>query len=214
MPGKNIKLLNGKPLIVYTFDAAKQSKLIDRTIISTDSSDIAKVAVTNNIEVPFTRPPHLSADHTPTSTVIKHAIDFFDGMGEYYDTICLLQATCPFRNTGFVDKSLVAFKDSGADCLFSVKKVPHEYNPHWVFVPGNDGFLEISTGDEKIIPNRQLLPPAYARDGSVYVFKADNIRHHHSIYGRTISYLESDCERHVNIDTMEDWGKAEMMTGS
>ena len=69
MPGKNIKLLNGKPLIVYTFDAAKQSKLIEKTIISTDSSDIVKVAVSNNIEVPFTRPPHLAADHTPTSTV-------------------------------------------------------------------------------------------------------------------------------------------------
>lgn len=204
-------MLNGRPLIAYTFDAAMQSKLADKTILTTDSVDIAALASSTMIEVPFMRPQHLAADHTPTAAVIQHAIRFFDNKGEQYDTICLLQPTCPFRSKGFVDKCLTAFANSGADCLFSVKQVPHEYNPHWVFVPGNDGFLKISTGDENIIPNRQLLPPAYARDGSVYVFKADNIRLHNSIYGQSISYLESDCLQHINIDIPEDWERAEVM---
>ena len=129
----------------------------------------------------------------------------------YYDNICLLQPTCPFRSEGFVDKCFENFVASGADCLVSVKKVPHEYNPHWVFEPDECGFLKIATGEEKIIPSRQLLPPAFARDGSVYIFKADNIRQHNSIYGNTISYLESDNLWHVNIDTTEDWKRAEMI---
>jgi CMP-N,N'-diacetyllegionaminic acid synthase len=161
------------------------------------------------IEVPFMRPSHLSADHTPTVEVIKHALNYFARKGNSYDTVCLLQPTCPFRSAGFADKCIKAFIDSGADCLFSVKRVPHEFNPHWVFTPGADGFLQISTGDESIIPNRQLLPPAYARDGSVYVFKAENILLHNNLYGKSISYLESDSPWHVNIDTAEDWKQAE-----
>lgn len=211
VPGKNIKLLNGRPLIAYTFDAAIESRLIDRAILSTDSTSIASLAASTMIEVPFMRPSHLSADHTPTAEVIKHALNYFTLKAQTFDAVCLLQATCPFRSRGFVDKCIKAFNDSGADCLFSVKKVPHEYNPHWVFTPGGDGFLQISTGDESIIPNRQLLPPAYARDGSVYVFKADNILLHNNIYGKTISYLESDSPWHVNIDTPEDWKQAEII---
>lgn len=198
-------------MIAYTFDAAIQSRFIDKTILSTDSAPIADLAKATIIEVPFMRPTHLSADHTPTAVVIKHALSYFDKQSQHYDTICLLQPTCPFRSSGFADRCIQAFEASGADCLFSVKKVPHEYNPHWVFTPGTDGFLQVSTGDTTIIPNRQLLPPAYARDGSVYVFKADNIRHLNSIYGNTISYLESDSLWHVNIDTAADWDQAEMI---
>lgn len=170
---------------------------------------IADLAANTTIEVPFIRPSHLAADHTPSVDVIKHALSFFDQQDIIFDTICLLQPTCPFRSIGFVDKCISSFMNSGADCLFSVKEVPHEYNPHWVFIPAKDGFLQIATGDDVIIPNRQLLPPAYARDGSVYVFKADNIRLHNSIYGKSISYLESDSPWHINIDTAEDWKQAE-----
>ena len=185
--------------------------LLDKSILTTNSVQIASVAASTSIEVPFIRPTHLSADHVPTAAVIKHVIEHFDKKDLRFDVICLLQPTCPFRTQGFVDKCIQAFFNSEADCLFSVKKVPHEFNPHWVFTPGSDGFLQIATGDTAIIPNRQLLPPAYARDGSVYVFKADNIRNHNNIYGSSISYLESDGKWHINIDTIDDWKQAEEM---
>lgn len=212
MPGKNIKPLNNKLLIQYTFDAALESRLLDKIVLSTDSATIADAAPAN-IEVPFIRPAHLAADSTPTIEVLKHALNFFDGQGDYYDNICLLQATCPFRSAGFVDKCIEAFVASGADSLVSVKQVPHEYNPHWVFEADAEGMLKIATGDKTIIPSRQLLPPAFARDGSVYVFKADNVRRHNSIYGSTISYVETDHLWHVNIDTTDDWKRAEMIAG-
>lgn len=211
MPGKNIKPLSGKLLIEYTYHAALQSSFIDRTIVSTDSPSIAQSAKAASIDVPFIRPVRLALDTTPTLDVIRHALHFFDSRDDYFDNICLLQPTCPFRSEGFVDKCIETFIASGADCLVSVKKVPPEYNPHWVFEADECGNLKIATGEEKIIPSRQLLPPAFARDGSVYVFKADNIRFQNSIYGKTISYLESDNLWHVNIDTAEDWKRAEMI---
>lgn len=211
MPGKNIRPLNGRLLIDYTFDAATSSQLIDKTILSTDCAEIAASAESTSVEVPFVRPDHLAHDTTPAVEVIQHAIHFFDARGEYYDNICLLQPTCPFRSKGFVDKCIENFVASGADCLVSVKKVPHEYNPHWVFEADDAGFLKIATGDKTIIPSRQLLPGAFARDGSVYVFKADNIRNKNSIYGDTIAYLETDNLWHINIDTADDWKRAEMI---
>ncbi len=186
-----------------------ESMLLDKTILTTDCASIAQSARGWNVQVPFIRPAHLANDTTPTVEVIKHAIDFYDNMGEHFDNIILLQATCPFRSKGFIDRCIESFVGSNADCLVSVKKVPHEYNPHWVFEADSNGMLKIATGEEKIIPSRQLLPPAFARDGSVYVFKADNIRNKHSIYGESIGYLESDSLWHINIDTKEDWQRAE-----
>lgn len=211
VPGKNIKPLSGKLLIQYTYEAAAESRLLDKVILSTDSEEIAISARKTIVEVPFLRPAFLAEDITPTVAVIKHAIDYFDARGVCFDNICLLQPTCPFRPKGFVDKCIESFISSGADCLVSVKKVPHEYNPHWVFKTDASGFLKVATGDTEIIPSRHLLPPAFARDGSVYVFKADNIRKENSIYGRTISYQESDNLWHINIDTTDDWKRAEMI---
>ncbi|HEX8358013.1 MAG TPA: acylneuraminate cytidylyltransferase family protein, partial [Segetibacter sp.] len=199
VPGKNTKPLNGRPLIQYTFDAAIESRLLDLTILSTDSVMIAEAVTSPSITVPFIRPMNLALDNTPTVDVIKHALTHFDNKGEYFDNIILLQATCPFRSEGFVDKCIETFVESGADCLVSVKKVPHEFNPHWVFITDEQGLLKVATGDKKIIPSRQLLPEAFARDGSVYVFKADNIRNKNSIYGESISYLQSESLWHVNI---------------
>ncbi|GEO09395.1 acylneuraminate cytidylyltransferase family protein [Segetibacter aerophilus] len=211
VPGKNIKQLNGKPLIQYTFDAALECSFLDRIVLSTDCTTIAATAKKASIEVPFLRPAHLANDTTPTLEVIKHALHYFDKRGQFYDNICLLQPTCPFRSEGFVDLCFENFISSGADCLVSVKVVPHEYNPHWVFEANPSGYLKIATGEEVIIPSRQLLPKSFARDGSVYIFKADNIRNRNSIFGQTISYVETDEMWHVNIDTAEDWKRAEMI---
>ncbi|WP_297821115.1 acylneuraminate cytidylyltransferase family protein [Segetibacter sp.] len=211
VPGKNIKPLSGKPLIHYTFEAAVECSFLDKIILSTDCTTIAESAKNASIEVPFLRPKYLADDTAPTLEVIKHALQYFDNRGEWYDNICLLQPTCPFRSEGFVDRCFENFVASAADCLVSVKLVPHEYNPHWVFEADALGYLRIATGEEAIIPSRQLLPKSFARDGSVYIFKADNIRNRNSIFGKTISYLQSDDMWHINIDTAEDWKRAEMI---
>lgn len=210
LPGKNTKLLNGKKLLEYTFEAACNAKLLDKVILSTDCPLIAETAYPYRVQVPFIRPPHLATDTTPTAEVMRHAIEFFDRCGEYFDFIVLLQPTVPFRMAGFVDACIKHFIVNNADSFFSARKVPHEFNPHWVFETGANGFLHLATGEQQPVTSRQLLPPAYARDGSVYIFKADAIRNGSNMYGQRITFLENNNQWHINIDTMEDWIKAEM----
>ena len=211
VPGKNIKLLSGKPLIEYTTQVALQSKLLTKVLVSSDDDKIIEVAKNTGVEVPFKRPSNLSEDATPTLPVIKHALAYYKNIGEEFDAICLLQVTSPFRTVDFLDNALQKFINEGADSLISVQKVPHEYNPHWTFELNEEGNLKIATGEDIIISRRQDLPTTYHRDGSIYITKTSIIEKENSLYGSIISYVESPKEFYVNIDTMEDWRKAELV---
>jgi len=209
VPGKNVRLLNGKPLITYTAYAAKNSNLLSRVIVTTDSVDIAAIAKQNNIEVPFMRPLHLAQDDTPTLPVLQHVVNFFETQGELYDAICILQPTYPFRVPRFIDACIEKFIETGADTLISVVPVPHQYNPHWVFEKGAGEFLHIATKDKVIISQRQLLPDAFIRDGNIYLAKTNTVMQQNSLFGENITYKISDAGWYVNIDTISDWVVAE-----
>jgi len=211
VPGKNIKLLNGKPLLAYTAEIALQSKHLTQVIVSTDDESIAAVARSLGLQVPFARPIALAQDTTPTLDVIIHALQWYEKQSVFFEAVCLLQATSPFRTVEFLDKAILKFIKSNCDSLVSVQKVPHEYNPHWVFELNGEGNLKIATGETRITPRRQELPNAYHRDGSIYITKTEVLLAAHSLYGNSISFIESDPEFYVNIDTMEDWEKAEKM---
>jgi CMP-N-acetylneuraminic acid synthetase len=209
VPKKNIKLLGGKPLIAYTIEAAKKAKLLTQIILSSDDEEIVKVAKDYELEVPFIRPAKLASDESPTILTVIHALNFYKEKGIEFDAVCLLQVTNPFRTTDFIDKAIEKFTITKTDSLISVLEVPHEYNPHWVFTKNKDENLEISTGETEIISRRQELPSAYYRDGAIYLTKTSVILKQQSLYGKSISYIKSDESTHVNIDTMEDWFKAE-----
>ena len=209
VPGKNIKLLYGKPLIEYTTEVALQSKLLTKVVVSSDDDKIIEVAKNTGVEVPFKRPSNLSKDATPTLPVIKHALAYYKNIGEEFDAICLLQITSPLRSIETLNKGLNKFKENGCDSLVSVREVPHEYNPHWTFICNDIDQLEIATGEKEIITRRQDLPKAYHRDGSIYITKTSVIMEKNSLYGDSIAYVESNEKTFVNIDTLEDWVKAE-----
>ncbi len=206
---KNIKLLGDKPLIGYTIDAVNDSKLLDKTILTSDDDEIIKVAEDLGLEVPFKRPSNLATDESPTIDTVIHAIEYYKSKNITFDAICLLQVTNPFRTGEFIDNAIQKFTESNTDSLLSVLEVPHEYNPHWTFEENDKGHLKISTGESEIVSRRQNLPKAYHRDGLIYIVKTDVVINQKSLYGNTISYIESNKKRHVNIDTMEDWRKAE-----
>lgn len=206
---KNIKLLCGKPLIQYTSEVALSSKLIDKVIVSTDDEDIAKVSNSLGLEVPFIRPKEIANDESPTIDVIKHAIEFYRKKNVVYDAVCLLQVTSPLRTVQHLDDCIGKFIDTGCDTLISVVEVPHHYNPHWVFEEDNEGLLSISTGEKEIIPNRQKLPKSFYRDGSIYLIRTETIINHKKIFGEKISYVENPNTTQLNIDSMNDWIKAE-----
>lgn len=209
VPRKNIKLLAGKPLLQYTSDIAKESNFLTDFIISSDDSEILEVASKLNIEVPFVRPKELSDDRSSSIDVVIHAIEELEKQNRFYDAVCLLQPTSPFREKGFIDLAIQKFINKNTDSLISVLKVPHEYNPHWTFEQDNNGNLRISTGEENIIKRRQDLPNAYFRDGSIYLTKVNVIKNQESFYGKSITFIESNPDFYCNIDTLKDWEVAE-----
>lgn len=211
VPKKNSKLLGGKPLIAYTLEAAKACKLITHVIVSTDDDDIIQIAQTYNIDVPFKRPLKLATDESPTIFTVIHAVEHFKLQGVDFDAVCLLQVTNPFRTAAFIDTAIQKFIAAKTDSLVSVLEVPHELNPHWVFEKTAQDTLVISTGETKIITRRQELPTCYYRDGAIYITKTNVLLEQKSLYGTTISYCVSDKNRHINIDTPDDWEQAEVM---
>jgi len=204
VPGKNIKLLGEFPLLAYTAKSALASKYLSKVILSTDCYDIANVAKQFGIEVPFMRPEYLATDTASSIEVVQHAVSFFENQGEFFDAVCLLQPTAPFRMNGFIDQAIQKFIIDKSDALVSVLPVPHEFNPHWVFEPNEEGLLKIATGEAEIIKRRQELPKAFFRDGSVYITKTEVIKEG-SFYGNQLSYLENNPDFYVNIDTLNDW---------
>ena len=209
VPKKNTKLLAGKPLLQYTTEVALQSKFISKVVLSSDDVEIMSIAKDLGVNVPFKRPSKLAEDTSPTLPVIQHALEFFEQKGEFFDAVCLLQVTSPFRTVEFLDCALEKFIMEKNDSLVSVLEVPHEYNPHWVFEINENQQLHIATGEKEIISRRQDLPKSYHRDGSIYITKTEVIKEKNSLYGETIGFIESSKDSYVNIDTMEDWIQAE-----
>lgn len=210
VPGKNIKLLGDQPLIAYSIQSALRSKLLTKVMVSSDGLDIMKVAREWKGEVPFQRPAALAQDNTTSIAVVQHALQFYEDQGETFEAVCLLQPTSPFREEGFIDAAIEKFISSDTDALVSVLPIPHEYNPHWAFEVDSDGCLEIATGEEQLISRRQELPPAFHRDGALYLTKTEVVKAG-SLYGNSLSFIESNPEYYVNIDTLSDWEKAEQM---
>jgi CMP-N-acetylneuraminic acid synthetase len=131
-----------------------------------------------------------------------------------YEAVMLLQPTTPFRTYKDINECINKFNNSDSDSLISVREVPHEFNPHWVFEEKSIGFLSIATGEKEIIKRRQDLPRAYYRDGAIYMVNSMVLKEKKTLYGETISYWINKSQEFVNIDTMEDWVKAERIISS
>lgn len=204
IPKKNIAALGGKPLIEYTFKAAKDSKLIDRLILSTDSKEIAEVGKENNVEVPFIRPKELSMDETPTLPVIKHAVDFMRDKLKYSaDIILILQPTAPLRKPKHIDEALHLLINSDADSTVSVVEVPHQYNPFFT-MKIDDGKLSFYKQEGTKLTRRQDLPKSYSRNGAIYALRLETLNVKESLYGdKCLPYIMEFSES-INIDSKYD----------
>lgn len=206
VPGKNFKTLRGKPLIVWSIEAAIQSTGLKFIVVSTDSEDIMNLEDQFPNVVFLQRPVELARDDTPTLPVIQHALRETSFQAE---SVCILQPTSPFRPEGFIDRAISVFEDLNCDSLVSVLEVPQEYNPHWTFLKDEKGFLKIATGESKVVSRRQELPKAYFRDGSIYLSTVENILKKERLLGDQLGYVVSDPDFFVNIDEPADWKRAE-----
>lgn len=205
IPKKNIYTLCGKPLIAWTVEAAKGSKYISRTILSSDSAEIIKVAGRYGVEVPFVRPKELAKDDTPALPVIQHTVEWLKENEDYIpEYIVLLQPTSPLRTSRHIDEALKKLINSDADSVVSVVKVPHQYNPYSI-MEMKDGLLKpfLQYDEQKNI--RQLKPVFYGRNGAaIYAFTYECLMKKNSIYGNKILGYEMSREESVDVDDMLD----------
>jgi len=212
VPRKNIRPLCGKPLLAYTAETALQAKNLARVVLSTEDEEIAEVGRNCGLAVPFMRPVELASDSTPSLAVVEHALLTLEESGEFFDAVCLLQPTNPLRRSSDIDACVNLLSASDADSVVSLLPVPHEYNPHWVYWMKGNGegsHLTLVTGETSPISRRQDLPPAFHRDGSVYVTRRDTVINKESLYGEHLLGYVIDPQFSANIDTEADWETVE-----
>lgn len=211
IPGKNIKPLGGIPLIGYSINVAKKIVPIGDICVSTDDANIAKVAQSFGIEVPFLRPASLATDHSGSREVMLHAVDYYKRKGICYDTIILLQPTSPFRTEDDVRRCIDAYSED-TDMAVTVK--PASSNPYYnCFETDENGYLKISKGDG-LYTRRQDAPSAWEFNGAVYVINVASLQSMPmGKFSRRVA-VEMPAERSIDLDTMLDWAMAEMMLAS
>jgi CMP-N-acetylneuraminic acid synthetase len=202
---KNIRQLDGKPLLAYTAEAALRCERLTTVMLSTDDPEIAQLGKDLGIDVPFLRPADLALDSTPMIEVILHALGWAQSAGKHYDAICLLQPTSPLRTAATIDRCVSRLWEEDVDTVLSVRPVPSEYNPHWVYFETGDGCLRPAVGDLEPISSRQQLPMAYHRDGSVFAARTETVLVRSSLYGLKIIGVVSPAAEACDLDTEEQW---------
>ncbi len=208
VPGKNVRLLLGRPLLAYAAAAARESGVVDRAVLSTDGEEIAQVGREVGLEVPFLRPVALAEDTTPMLPVIQHAVATLEQGGWVPEIIVLLQPTSPLRTPAHIRAAVDLLRSSGADSVVSVHELPRHLSPDFVMRIEGDRLVPFLPGGETVT-RRQDARPAYLRDGTIYCFWRRTLVEQQSIYGRNCRPLVLPESESVTIDTAEDWAEAE-----
>lgn len=208
VPGKNTRLLVGRPLLEYTARAAFDSAVIDRVVLSTDSGTIAECGRRLGLEVPFVRPAALAQDDTPMLAVIEHVLNELHRQAWQPDIVVLLQPTSPLRTPGHIRAAVELLRASGADSVVTVVAVPLHLSPDYV-MRIEAGRLRPFLADGVRVARRQDARQAFARDGTVYAFRAETVRRFGTIYGEDCRPLLIDAAESLSIDTAGDWAAAE-----
>lgn len=210
VPGKNTRLLCGQPLLAWTAGPALASDRLDRVVLSTEDQEIAELGRSLGLEVPFLRPAALATDEAPTLPVVQHAIEQLAAAGERYDAVCLLQPTSPARTVEQIDACIDLLATTGADAVVTAHPMPVEHHPLWALIGEPGAAVRWAAGPDGPPTRRQDLPPAWHRDGAVYVTRTEVVLGG-SLYGSDVRIVPTDPAGGVNVDTEEDWARAEAM---
>jgi CMP-N,N'-diacetyllegionaminic acid synthase len=208
VPGKNKKLLGGKPLIQYTVDAAREVFKDREICVSTDDSEIVDLVETLGLKVPFLRPPELATDTSSSVDVVLHAVDFYKQNEYDADVVVLLQPTSPFRTAVHIREALMLFHEN-IDMVVSV--CASRANPYYnLFEENADGFLRKSK--DGFFLRRQDCPPVWEYNGAIYIVKVASLLGSRSfVFANTVKFEMSEVSSH-DVDTVLDWRVAEMLS--
>jgi N-acylneuraminate cytidylyltransferase len=209
VPGKNIRPLNGRPAIAYTIEAALESGVFERVIVSTDSAEIAEVAREHGADVPFVREAALADDHTPVSLVTVNALERLDPAGERYGYVAQLMANCPLRTADDVRASWEQFAATGARSQISVVRFGW-LNPWWAMRRGADHVLAPVFASQVTVRS-QDLDELYCPTGAIWWATAETLRRDRTFHVEGRTGCELPWTRGVDIDTEDDWAMAELL---
>jgi N-acylneuraminate cytidylyltransferase len=207
VPRKNIKLLNGKPLIQYTIEAARGVFPDSQICVSTDDQEIKTVVENMGLSVPFLRPEHLASDTAGTYEVLLHAVEFYENKGYCPDTLILLQATSPFRTTQHLQEALAMY-EATCEMVVSVKET--KSNPYYVLREENEQGWLVKSKEGNFI-RRQDCPKVYELNGAIYIINIDALKSkplHEFTKMRKFDMNEMSSH---DIDNQIDWIVAEAL---
>jgi N-acylneuraminate cytidylyltransferase len=210
IPRKNLKLLRGRPLIAYTIDAARKSRRLTHCVVSTEDAEIARVAAELGAEV-VERPIELARDDTPSLPVVQHATEVVERSLGRFDAVFTLQITSPFRSAADIDDAIERLRTSGAESVIGVVRV-FDNHPARIKRIHEGRLVPFDTPEPEGI-RRQDLPPAYLRNGAVYVTRRDVLARG-SLLGADQCPFEMPPERSINIDELLDFALAEAALAS
>lgn len=207
VPRKNVRLVGGRPLIQWTIDAAHQSTILDRVILSCEDAEIMAVAAACGCEVPFQRPAELASDHTPAIEVVLDVIARFPE----YDIVVLLQPTSPLRTASDIDGTIETMVRHDASTSVSVTEV--EKSPYWMFE------IDAATGrlrpllSESTAARRQDLPPVFQLNGAVYAASVKElVAKKKFVDSGTVPYI-MPRDRSLDLDSEIDFRLLELHLG-
>lgn len=213
IPRKNIKQLGNKPVIQYTAEQIVASGVINRAIVSTEDPEIAQVAQSVGLEVPFLRPAELAQDQTPTIDAVLYTLKqlLAEENTVRPDVVMLLQPTFPFREAKHLREALRLFSENPqADSLISVSPMPHHYSPFYAMTLESGQVSYLFPGQQ--YTRRQDQKPTFYRNGVIYATRLETLMEKRHLEGEHIlSLVVEDAPSLVNLDTQADWVAAEQM---
>lgn len=205
-PGKNIKVLNGEPLICHTIIGALKSSHINGVFVSTDDPSIAKISMKCGAKI-IERPGEIARDESPIIDTILHTIDSIKNLSDD-DIMILLQPTSPLRNAADIDTALEMFMKTDCDSVISMCKVEH--SPYWYFKYEGEK-LEPFLGRKYLKMRRQELPDVYGPNGAIYITTIKNLYKNNGFYCDKIVPYIMPSERSIDIDEEIDFKLAELL---
>jgi CMP-N-acetylneuraminic acid synthetase len=209
IPGKNVRLMNDKPLIAYTIEAALASRVFERVVVSTDSPGIAAIATRWGAEVPFLRDAGLADDHTPVSAATLDLVERLDPEGRAYRFVAQLMANCPLRTAEDVIASHHAFLAGGVEAQISVTRYGWQ-TPWWALRRDGDGRLE-PIFDGLLTRRSQDLPELFCPTGAIWWAKASALRREGTYHMANRTGWVLDWRHAIDIDVEEDWELATLL---
>ncbi len=209
LPGKNLRILSGRPLIAWTIEEAIESVYLDAVVVSTDDAAIAEIGRACGAEVPFLRPKEISGDRARRIDAVFHALDCLATQGRLFDAVMLLQPTSPLRTSSDIDCAIEYMAGKGASAVISVCKDPHP--PFWSNMLPEDRCMKDFLSSHVLGKNRQELEIYYRLSGAIFLARVDYLRQQGEFLGPQTYAYEMPTAWSVDIDSELDLVIAEAL---